>query len=55
MLLPSFYYRVLLGLGFLMACQISTALGRSVSDNEEPIPVKFVIVTMFEIGADEGD
>ena len=38
-----------------MACQISTALGRSVSDNEEPIPVKFVIVTMFEIGADEGD
>ena len=47
--------RVFLGLGCLIACQISTALAWSVNGDQEPMPVKFVIITMFEIGADEGD
>ena len=38
-----------------MACQISAALAWSVNGDQEPMPVKFVIITMFEIGADEGD
>ncbi len=54
-LLASFYCRVFLGLGCLMACQISAALAWSVNGDQEPMPVKFVIITMFEIGADEGD
>ena len=38
-----------------MAGQISTPLAWSANGDQEPMPVKFVIITMFEIGEDEGD
>ena len=33
----------------------ATPAALGITDNARPLPVKFVVVTMFEIGADEGD
>ena len=57
MLRPGLWTRVFLGLIFLMASQTGAAAlaALGITDTEKPLPVKFVVVTMFEIGADEGD
>jgi purine nucleoside permease len=54
---PVLWNRVFLGLIFLMASQTGAAAPAAlgITDTGKPLPVKFVVVTMFEIGADEGD
>ena len=43
----------LLAISVQVGCQADQLSVEAISD--KPIPVKFVLVTMFEIGEDEGD
>ena len=54
---PSVLPRVILGLYLALAIAMPSAsdLTNSMDDQIEPVQVKVVVVTMFEIGADEGD
>ena len=57
-MLPSdLWTRVFLGLTFLMTSQTGAAVPAAldITNTGKTLPVKFVVVTMFEIGADEGD
>ena len=54
---PSVLPRVILGLYLALAIAMPSAsdLTHSMDEQIEPVQVKVVVVTMFEIGADEGD